>query len=315
MKVVALAGGVGGAKMVSGLSECLPPEDLTVIVNSGDDFDHLGLRICPDIDTVCYTLAGLANKDTGWGRQGDSWNFLESLAQLGGPTWFRLGDCDLATHIERTRRLAKGEPLSKVTQDFCRSWGVRNLVLPMSDAPIATMVCTDEGTLPFQEYFVHRRFQPRVTGFIFNGVEEAVPAPGVLAAINAADLVVLCPSNPWVSIDPILAVPGIRAVVSAKPVIAISPIVGGLAVRGPAAKMYIEFGIQPSPLAVARHYAGLLTAIVIDQADQDQADVIRMEKIQVMVTNTLMSSQLERRRLAEATLEFCINKILKDVKE
>ena len=312
MKVVALAGGVGGAKLVDGLSSCLPAEDLTVIVNTGDDFDHLGLRVCPDIDTVCYTLAGLANSTTGWGRQDESWNFMESLERLGGPTWFRLGDRDLATHIERTRRLREGEPLSQVVRDFCRCWGVQNAILPMSDDLVSTLVYTDEGPLPFQEYFVRRQFQPGVRGFCFQGVEEATPAPGVITALAEANLVVICPSNPWVSIDPILAVPGIREAIAERRVVAVSPLIGGRAVKGPAAKMYAEMGIQPSALAVAQHYLGLLTGMVIDQADQNLQEAIRAENIQTLATNILMSSPSNRQRLAENLLEFCVREIIKD---
>ena len=214
IKIVALAGGVGGAKLADGLAGCLPPETLTVVVNSGDDFEHLGLTICPDLDTVCYTLAGIANPETGWGRADETFNALQSLAALGGADWFRLGDRDLGTHLERTRRLRAGEPLSQVTRHFCRSWNISCTVLPASDDPVPTQVITQEGEMPFQEYFVHRRCQPQVSGFRFAGVDAARPAPGVLEALHAADLVVLCPSNPWVSIDPILAMPGIQSAVS-----------------------------------------------------------------------------------------------------
>ncbi|MGH2606394.1 MAG: 2-phospho-L-lactate transferase, partial [Anaerolineales bacterium] len=254
MKIVILSGGVGGAKLVDGLAAVLAPEELTVIVNTGDDFDHLGLRICPDLDTVVYTLAGLADPETGWGRADESWNFLQSLAQLGGPSWFRLGDRDLALHIERTRRLDAGEPLSRVMEGLARALGVRIKVLPMSDDPTPTIVITDEGRLPFQEYFVARGWQPKVLGFSFDGIEAAQPAPGVLEALRTADAVVFGPSNPWVSVDPILAVPGIRHALEGKRVLAVSPIVGGRALKGPAAKMFAELGIPPSAVAVAGHY-------------------------------------------------------------
>ena len=303
-KIVALAGGVGGAKLVDGLVQCLSPAQLVVIVNVGDDFDHLGLRICPDLDTVCYTLAGKANPATGWGRAGETWNALESLAEIGGPTWFRLGDRDLGTHLERTRRLRSGERLSKITRDFCTSWGVRFTVLPASDDNVPTWVYTDEGELPFQEYFVYRQCHPRVSGFRFAGVEAAQPAPGVLEALGSAKLVIICPSNPWVSIDPILAVPGIREAVVSRPVIAVSPIIGGEAVKGPAAKMYLELGIQPCAQAVARHYAGLLAGFVLDLVDESQAEEMRREQLDVLVADTLMKTPADRIRLARQVLDF-----------
>ena len=315
IKVVALAGGVGGAKLADGLSRVLPPQDFTVVVNTGDDFEHLGLRICPDLDTVCYTLAGLANPSTGWGRVDECWNAMESLEVLGGPAWFRLGDHDLATHLERTRRLREGKLLTDVTREFCRSWGVGPLVLPISDDEVPTLVHTDEGTLPFQEYFVRRHFQPRVTGFCFHNVERARPAPEVLDALRQANSVVICPSNPWVSIGPILAVSGIRdAILKAnnrgrKSVVAVSPIIGGKAVKGPAAKMYMELGIEPSALAVARHYGsqssgGLLSGFIMDQEDQEQADAIERLGITPEVTGTIMTSLQDRVELAQKVLEF-----------
>ncbi|NOY98165.1 MAG: 2-phospho-L-lactate transferase [Chloroflexi bacterium] len=309
MKLVALAGGVGGAKLVHGLAKILPAEALTIVVNTGDDFEHLGLYICPDLDTVCYTLAGLANPVTGWGRVDESWQAIESMAQLGGPSWFRLGDKDLGTHLERTRRLRAGEPLSKITRDFCHAWGIRHTVLPMSDDPIATIVETVEhGELPFQEYFVHLRCEPTVRGFQFAGVEKARPAPGVPEAIEAADAVVFCPSNPWVSIDPILAVAGLKSGSgAATPVVAVSPIIGGKAVKGPAAKMYTELGIQPSALAVAEHYQNLLTGFVLDQIDADLEESIQNLNLQTMVTDTIMKTLADRRRLAEDVLNFITN--------
>src|SRR5512142_2552416 len=204
--IVAFAGGVGGAKLADGLARCLPPENLTVIVNTGDDFEHWGLKICPDLDTVCYTLAGLANPETGWGRVQETWNAIENAVKLGGPDWFNLGDRDLGTHLERTRRLQEGQRLSQITKEFCKAWGVEHTVLPMSDQPVKTIVETEAGDLAFQEYFVHRRCEPRVKGFRFEGVEEAEPAPGAREALQAADAILICPSNPWVSIDPILHV-------------------------------------------------------------------------------------------------------------
>ena len=300
MKIVALAGGVGGAKLAHGLAQILPPEDLTVIVNTGDDFEHYGLYICPDLDTVCYTLAGLANPETGWGRVDETWNVTENASQLGGPSWFRLGDRDLGTHLERTRRLKEGQTLSQITRDFCKAWGIEQTILPMSDQPVRTIVQTEEGDLAFQEYFVHRRCEPCVTGFRFEGVETAKPAPGLLEAIQSADAVIFCPSNPWVSIDPILRV--VKKM--DKSVVAISPIIGGQTVKGPAAKMYRELGIEPSALAIARHYCDIITGLVLDKVDRQLEGEIRSLDMRTLVTNTLMKSHDDRRLLAMDVLDF-----------
>jgi LPPG:FO 2-phospho-L-lactate transferase len=300
LKIVALAGGVGGAKFAHGLAQSLPPEALTVIVNTGDDFEHYGLYICPDLDTVCYTLAGMANPETGWGRINETWNVMENASKLGGPAWFRLGDQDLGTHLERTRRLEEGQTLSQITRDFCQAWGIGQTILPVSDQPIRTIVETEEGDLAFQEYFVHRRCEPLVTGFRFTGIEAAEPAPGVRDALRSADAVMICPSNPWVSIDPILcALPRVE-----KPVIAISPIIGGQAVKGPAAKMYRELGIEPSALAVARHYCDLATGFVLDEIDKQLEGEIRSLGMRTLVTNTLMKSHDDRKQLAMDVLNF-----------
>ncbi|HUF39111.1 MAG TPA: 2-phospho-L-lactate transferase [Anaerolineales bacterium] len=305
IKVAALAGGVGGARLADGLSRVIPPEDLTVIVNTGDDFEHLGLWVSPDLDTVCYTLAGIANSETGWGRAEETWGAMDALSDLGGPHWFRLGDRDLGTHLERTRRIKLGDSLSDITSDFCRAWGVGPAVLPMSDDPAPTLVRTVEGELAFQEYFVRRRCEPAVTGFRFEG--DPSPAPGVIAALERADLVVICPSNPWVSIDPILNVTGIRAVLAERPGIAVSPLIGGRAVKGPAAKMYRELGIEPSAAAVAAHYGGLLCGFVIDHADHAETSLIRAEGLDVFSTDALMSDDLDRARLAGEMIEFWMN--------
>ena len=304
MRIVALAGGVGGAKLVDGLAGLLRPDELTVVVNTGDDFEHFGLYISPDLDTVCYTLAGLANTTTGWGRADESWQALSSIERLGGPAWFRLGDRDLGTHLERTRLLASGMPLSEIAASFCRAWNVKHCVLPMSDHPVRTMVKTDQGDLPFQEYFVHRQCEPAVTGFEFRGEHQAFPAPGILDALEAADAVIICPSNPWVSIAPILAIPGLRAVVERRPTVAVSPIIGGAALRGPAAKMYAEMGITPSALAVAAHYHGLAQGFIIDQVDSELSSDISRYMMCVLATQTIMQSTQDRRRLAEDVLNF-----------
>lgn len=299
-RIVAFAGGVGGAKLAHGLAQILSPEELTIIVNTGDDFEHLGLSISPDLDTVCYTLGGLANPETGWGRANETWNTIANVERLGGPTWFRLGDQDIATHLERTRRLKAGQPLSQITRDFCKAWGIQHTILPMSDSPVRTMVDTDEGELAFQEYFVHRLCEPRVKGFRFDGVEAAEPAPGAVDALNAADAIIFCPSNPWVSIDPILHV--IKKV--DKPVVAVSPIIGGKTVKGPAAKMYTELGITPSALAVANHYRTILTGFVLDNADAAMENDIKDMNVRTLVTDTLMNHLTERTRLANDVLNF-----------
>jgi LPPG:FO 2-phospho-L-lactate transferase len=305
MKIVALAGGVGGAKLAHGLAQILPQQNLTVIVNTGDDFEHLGLSISPDLDTVCYTLAGLANVETGWGRADESWNAIANVKRLGGPDWFNLGDRDLGTHLERTRRLKEGQSLSRITHDFCQAWGVKPTVLPMSDGAVRTIVATDEGDLPFQEYFVHRRCEPRVKGFRFDGLETAEPAPGAVAAIQSADAVVICPSNPWVSIDPILKVLQLQSIIHRPlPIVAVSPIIGGQTVKGPAAKMYAELGIEPSALAVANHYRDILSAFVLDTVDTELREKI---PIQSLVTNTLMKDLTDRADLAQAVLHFIRN--------
>lgn len=305
MKVVVLAGGVGGAKLVEGLAQSLPSEDLVVIVNTGDDFEHFGLHISPDLDTVCYTLAGMANPETGWGRQNETWRVLEEIERLGGPTWFRLGDRDLATHLERTRRLLSGEPLSSITQVFCQRWGIKVKVLPMSDDPVRTQVITTDGRmLGFQEYFVALQCGPAVSGFQFETQGAVRPAPSVLESLEQADLIIIAPSNPWVSIDPILFVPGVRERVRQKRALAISPIVGGQALKGPAAKMFQELGWKPSALAVALHYGDLLWGFVLDKVDSQEAQEISRTGIIPLVSDIVMRSQADRMRLAREVLDF-----------
>jgi LPPG:FO 2-phospho-L-lactate transferase len=253
---------------------------------------------------VCYTLAGLDNPETGWGHRDESHIALQSAKLLGAPTWFSLGDRDLGTHLERTRRLNAGDFLSTITTDFCRAWRVQPRILPMSDQPISTMVDTDEGELPFQEYFVARACAPKVRGFRFLGVESALPAPGLLDAINACDLVVICPSNPWVSITPILSVPNIRDAIEKKSVIAVSPIIGGKAVKGPAAKMFSELGIEPSTLAVAKHYGALIHGFVFDLVDSSYSTAISELGIMPLAAATLMHDRVDRARLAGQVIEF-----------
>jgi LPPG:FO 2-phospho-L-lactate transferase len=309
LKIVALAGGVGGAKLCDGLAQLLKPEQLTIIVNTADDFTYLGFRISPDLDTVCYTLAGMANPETGWGRVNETWNVHETLEQMGIPVWFHIGDTDLATHIVRKIRYDEGWTLSQITSDFCRIWSVQVKILPMSDDHIQTWLYTDEGDLEFQEYFVHRQCQPRVKGFYFEGAESSKPAPGVIDAIENCDAVIVCPSNPWVSIDPILAVPNIRKALESKTIFAVSPIIGHKTVKGPAAKMFSEMGIQPSALAVAQHYNRLISNIFIDNSDYESVKGIKELGIQPTLTNIMMNDKSDRRRLAREIIEM-INVIL-----
>ena len=307
MKVVALAGGVGGAKLADGFALLNPSPTLTVIVNTGDDFELFGLQICPDLDTVCYNLAGLEEPETGWGRANENWETFHEVKYLGGPDWFRLGNKDLGTHLERTRRLKSGETLSQVTADFCRIWGIIPVIIPMSDDPIPTIVHTDRGALAFQDYFVKLRCEPQVTGFEYQGAEKAHPAPGIIEAINQADLVVICPSNPWVSIEPILAIPGIRRALEDQVVLAVSPIIGGEAVKGPVAKMYRELGIDPSAAAVAEHYRDLLTGFIMDQEDLDlvpEVEEISKGSFKVFTTGTWMKNRGDRVRVADHVLGF-----------
>ncbi|HYM33117.1 MAG TPA: 2-phospho-L-lactate transferase [Candidatus Cybelea sp.] len=305
--IVALAGGVGGAKLADGLAHVLG-RDLAVVVNTADDFEHIGLHVSPDIDTVMYTLGGVANAETGWGVAGESWNFLDQLSRLDGPTWFRLGDRDLATHVLRNERLKRGERLTAITGELCRRLGISARVLPMSDDPVRTVVHTAEGPLAFQEYFVGRRCEVPVTGFTFAGIENAQVTKDVQAALSGGETsaVVICPSNPFVSIDPILHVPGMRALLLARdvPIVAVSPIIGGAAVKGPAAKMMRELGLEASSKSVAAHYRGLIEGLMLDHADAPLSPAIESMGMKVRVTDTLMKSATDRRRLAQECLDF-----------
>jgi LPPG:FO 2-phospho-L-lactate transferase len=305
VRVVALSGGIGGAKLALGLYRILPPDSLMVVCNTGDDFEHLGLSISPDIDTVLYTLAGIANPEAGWGRAGETWSFMRALEELGGETWFRLGDADLATHVERTRRLAAGETLSAITDRFGRRLALRARLVPMCDQPVRTMVRTERGVLPFQRYFVEQRCAPEVSGFEFQGASEAWPTSALQETLAARDLtaVVICPSNPFISIDPILAVPGLRAALAAcrAPVLAVSPIIAGRAVKGPTAKMMAELGFPTNARAVAEHYGDLLDGFVLDHADADQAKAI---DVPCLAARTLMTSEDDKRALAAEVLAF-----------
>jgi LPPG:FO 2-phospho-L-lactate transferase len=302
--VVALSGGIGGAKLALGLSRILSPDNLVVVANVGDDFEHLGLHISPDADTLMYTLAGLDNTKLGWGRQDETWSFMETLSALGGEDWFRLGDRDLAVHLERTRRLRQGESLSAITADFCRRLGVGPRVLPATDDRLRTILRTDEGWLDFQDYFVRLQCRPIVRELAFDGVADARPHADLLRALSDERLraVIICPSNPFISVEPILAVPGIRQALSAcaAPIVAVSPIIGGRAVKGPTAKMMTELGMIPSAAAVARRYGNLLDGYVMDVDDAEETAHVAPT---VTLAPTLMTNLAEREQLARIVLK------------
>ena len=309
--ILALAGGVGGAKLAQGLADVLAPEQLMIVVNTGDDFEHLGLHISPDLDTVMYTQAGINDPSRGWGIAGETWNFMQALQTLGGQTWFQLGDRDLATHLERTQRLRAGESLSAVTERLCARLNVRHRVVPMSDQPVRTLVHTSDGVLAFQDYFVRRRSEPVVTGLEFSGVDEARMSEALRFALDSQSLaaVIICPSNPYLSIAPILALPGMRAALECGrvPVIAVSPIVAGQALKGPAAKIMRELGKQPSSLEVARFYHGLIDALVVDHADSALGTSIDALGIHPIVANTIMNESRDRIELARCVIDSVLS--------
>jgi LPPG:FO 2-phospho-L-lactate transferase len=306
--VIALCGGVGGAKLAFGLARTLAPDALSLVVNVGDDFEHLGLHVSPDIDTVVYTLSGLSDQVRGWGLAGETWGFMAALKRLGGAGWFNLGDHDLAMHVERTRRLRAGETLSEVTRKLSGALGLVHPILPVSDQPVRTHVLTEGGELGFQEYFVRERCAPAASAIRFAGAAAARPSPAVADLFARRDVaaVILCPSNPYLSIDPILAVPGVREGLAAlgAPVAAVSPIVGGQALKGPAAKLMAELGAEPSALSVARHYRGLLNGLIMDTVDAAEAEAVARVGVTPLVTGTVMQSDEDRIRLAEEALAF-----------
>jgi LPPG:FO 2-phospho-L-lactate transferase len=304
--IVALAGGVGGAKMAQGLQAALPPGDLTVVVNTADDFELYGLSISPDLDTVMYTLGGIADPVNGWGVAGDTRKTLDAIARYGEEPWFLLGDQDCATHILRTERLRAGMPLSAVTRQFSHALGIQSRVVPMTDDRVATLVETPAGTLEFQDYFVGRRQSDDVLGVTFAGIERAKAHPDALAAVREADAVVIAPSNPIVSIAPILATPGLREALAdtAAPIVAVSPIVGGHALKGPAAQMLATLGHEVSALGVARLYADVVDGLVIDEVDRELGPSIELLGPRVLVTATVMGDEADRRRLAGELLDF-----------
>jgi LPPG:FO 2-phospho-L-lactate transferase len=308
MRCLALSGGVGGAKLALGLAKQLSADELVIVANTGDDFHHLGLKICPDLDTVMYTLADLANKELGWGQAGETWHFLTALERMGGDSWFRLGDRDMATHIQRTQLLAEGLSLSEVTRNLCEKLDVTHPIVPMTDDEVATRVHVSNGEiLAFQHYFVRDRCEPEVTGFDFQGINRARPAPGLIDALEAQlDCILICPSNPFVSVDPVLKLPDVESAcrTNPAPVIAVSPIIGGAAIKGPAAKMMAELGMPQTALAVAEHYVGRIDGFVIDEADAPLQAAIEALGLRCLVTKTLMRSLTDRRQLADDCLQF-----------
>ncbi|MGK0499111.1 MAG: LPPG:FO 2-phospho-L-lactate transferase [Oceanicoccus sp.] len=310
-KILALSGGVGGAKLALGLAHMLPTQQLTIVANTADDFSHLGLTICPDLDTVMYTLAGINNKQQGWGLADESWAVMSALTRIGAEDWFQLGDQDIATHLQRSQQLANSDSLSAVTEALCQRLGVKHKLLPMSDDPVRTQIKTAQGDLAFQHYFVRERCRPAVSGFYFSGIEQAKPQHEFMALLQSDELaaIIICPSNPFVSVEPILQLAGVREAMaaSAAPVIAVSPIVAGLAIKGPAAKMMTELEIPATATAVAEYYGDLLDGFVLDQTDQHLQSEISALGLPVLSTATIMKTLQDRIDLASAVLSFAEN--------
>ena len=300
-KILAITGGVGGAKLALGLSKILTPDELLFLVNTGDDFQHLGLEISPDLDSLLYALSGKNNPELGWGRANETWACISELEELGADSWFRLGDRDLALHLVRTQMLNQGATLQNVADRLSESLGIDHRIAPMSNDKISTTVNTPNGKLAFQEYFVREQCEPAVIDFDFEGIENSKPNPVVMSWLDECDGIIICPSNPYVSVDTILSVPKYRDAFQSKPVIAVSPIVGGLAIKGPAAKMMKELGVPPTPIAVAKHYGSLLSGFVLDQTDHEQAKDIPIPSI---VTQTIMLTLQDRIALAEQCVRF-----------
>jgi len=307
-KVMAICGGVGGAKLALGLSKVVPGDQLMVVTNTGDDFRHLGLHVSPDIDTVTYTLSGLANPETGWGREGETWQFMDSLRQLGGEDWFSLGDKDLAIHVERTRRLDAGETLSQITAGNAATLDIGPQIVPMSDSHIPTILETENGDLAFQHYFVRERCEPVVTGIRFAGAADASPSPAFARALDdpSVEAIIICPSNPFLSVDPISAIPGVRAALKNHdaPVVAVSPIVGGEAIKGPTAKMMAELNMEVSALQVAQHYGDLLDGFIIDETDAASEAAVAATGVATRLAQSVMQTESDRTELAQVALSF-----------
>ena len=304
MKVLAITGGVGGAKLALGLASILGPKELEFVVNTGDDFEHFGLHISPDVDTLLYTLAGLASQDHGWGRSDESWNCLESIRALNGETWFQLGDKDLGLHLTRTQMLRDNHSLTEVIQHLSKCLGVSHRIHPMSDNPVRTIVETTTGDMEFQQYFVKERCEPIVSGFRFAGIDTARPVAQLLD--QKFESVIICPSNPFVSVDPILAVPGMRQFLLSLhvPIVAVSPIVQGQALKGPTVKMMSELNFEQSNTQIGRHYEDLLSGLIIDQLDEDSASPIRSLGIEVKVDQTVMKTLEDKTSLARSAIDF-----------
>ena len=305
--VVTLSGGVGGAKLVLGMSYVVAGRELVVVCNTGDDFTHLGLRVCPDIDSVLYALSGLSDQTRGWGRKDESWTFMSAMKDLQGPEWFNLGDGDLATHVLRTDMLAQNKTMAEVTGNLALRMGIEADILPMSDDPVATIVHTDAGDLAFQHYFVREQCGPRVTGFSFDGTENAEPQSQIVGALQSdPEAIIIAPSNPYVSVDPILQLKGMKMALknAGAPIVAVSPIIGGKAIKGPAAKMMQELGKDVSVLSIAAHYQDLIDGLVIDVQDAELAPQIREMGIKTLVTQSVMTDLNGRIELAQATLDF-----------
>lgn len=293
--ILALAGGVGGAKLANGLAQLLPPDELTVIVNTGDDFEHLGLHIAPDLDSVCYALAGRNDPVRGWGLAGESWAFMDAIKEMGGDDWFNLGDRDLATHILRTQAL-RHQSLSTVTAQLARAMGIAHMVAPMTDQPVRSIIATDMGELSFQHYFVRHQGQPAFRGIRFDGIEAARPSPAFVTALDnpALRAIILCPSNPWLSIAPILAVPGVRERLEARcvPLVAVSPFLGGQAIKGPAAKIMREIGLTPDAVGLIRHYGALLDGLVVDEGDDALKAALPLLKTDILIPDAGAQTRL-----------------------
>lgn len=310
-KLLVLSGGVGGAKLVQGLADVLAPEQLTIVANTGDDFEHLGFYISPDIDTILYTLSGRSNVKQGWGHMNETWSFMQALKELDGESWFQLGDKDLATHVIRRQLLAEGATLSEATADISRRFGIKINIIPMSDCPIRTIIESAEREYTFQEYFVKHQCQPAVRKIKYHGLEQAKPSPGFTAALQDKMLkaIIITPSNPYLSIDPILAIPAIKNTLQQNkiPVIAVSPIVAGRALKGPTAKIMSELGVEVTAVSVAKHYTGLVDHFVIDDEDAGLAEAIRELGISVHSTNTVMLNMDDKRNLAADVLDIVYN--------
>ena len=301
MKLLALTGGVGGAKLALGLSRVLASDEIMFMVNTGDDFEHLGLHISPDIDSLTYALAEQNNQELGWGRAGETWQFIDTLQSLGGETWFRLGDKDLALHVYRSQCLQQGLTLTETTQKIAQAMGIKHHIIPMSDQPVRTIVHSNAGALAFQHYFVREQCKPTVNSFEFAGIEEASLNPLISQWLEQCDGIVICPSNPYVSVDPLLKLPGFLEQAAHIPMVAISPIVGGIAIKGPAAKMMQELNVPASPGAVAAHYNGIIDGIILDKTDQEQ---LKQITIPAIAEQTIMVTLQDRVDLAHATIRF-----------